>query len=63
MGNIPTIQESALSNVTAIPAGVSRTMFNLGKAPLAAGINLAAEAPGSQYVTQAFGKAIEGAGS
>lgn len=54
--------QSLLADITDIPAGVSTAAFGAIKAPLATGLNLASELPGTQYIMQGISKAIEGTG-
>lgn len=48
-----------MANASAIPAGITSEMFNLGKLPIALGINTASELPGAQYIIQGISKGLE----
>lgn len=52
-------QGGYLGDVAKIGAGTTSAVFNLGKAPLALGINTANQLPWAQYITQGIGKWIE----
>lgn len=58
--NLPTT--TVAEDIAKVGAGGTSAAFNALKAPLAVGINTAAELPGTQYITQGIGAGIKKGG-
>lgn len=48
-----------LGDISGVTKNTTQAIFNIAKAPLAVGLNTAAEAPGTQYVMQWLGTALD----